>query len=161
MTNENVKISYAPPDLWNRRQDTGKSAADIFAENGINLVKSNNDRVLGWYNLKEWLKVITALDEQTGQEIKTARLKIFKNCVNLIRTLPLLQHDEKDPNDVANEPHELTHAPDAIRYFCSMRTAPTKPLPKLARTHDERAWEHLNKLDKQAKKKRKGGSYVV
>jgi phage terminase large subunit len=45
--------------------------------------------------------------------------------VNLIRTLPQVQRDEKDPNDVATEPHELTHAPDALRYFCSMRTRPS------------------------------------
>ena len=57
---------------------------------------------------------------------------IFKTCANLIRTLPLLQHDEKDPNDVANEPHELTHGPDAIRYFIAGRPKPNwakKPDP--------------------------------
>lgn len=124
-TNEKLKLRYAPPDLWNRRQDTGKSAADVFRENGIVLIKAKNDRVLGWYNLKEWLKPYQTRDMQTGEEITTARLKIFKNCTNLIRTLPLLQHDDKNPNDVANEPHELTHGPDAIRYFCSMRTSPS------------------------------------
>ncbi|CAN7360071.1 PBSX family phage terminase large subunit [Paenibacillus sp. LjRoot56] len=125
MTNEDIKFSYAPPDLWNRRQETGKSATELFRDNGVTLIKANNDRVQGWYNLKEWLKPYKSRDEQTGEEITTARLKIFKNCVNLIRTLPQLQHDEKDPNDVATEPHELTHAPDALRYFCSMRTRPS------------------------------------
>ena len=42
-----VYAYLAPPDLWNRRQDTGKSAAQIFAENGISLVKAQNDRVQG------------------------------------------------------------------------------------------------------------------
>lgn len=125
LTNEPIKISYAPPDLWNRRQETGKSAAELFRENGIMLIKANNDRVQGWYNVKEWLQPYETRDEQTGEPIKTARLKIFKNCVNLIRTLPQLQHDDKDPNDVATEPHEITHAPDALRYFCSMRTMPS------------------------------------
>jgi phage terminase large subunit len=117
----------APPDLWNRRQETGKSAADLFRENGVSLVKANNNRIQGWYNLKEWLK---PYDDEQG--IKTASLVIFKNCVNLIRTLPLLQRDEKDPNDVATEPHELTHAPDAIRYFIAGRPKPNwakKPDP--------------------------------
>jgi phage terminase large subunit len=130
-TNEEIRLTYAPPDLWNRRQDTGKSAADVFHEHGIILIKANNDRVQGWYNVKEWLKPYDTKDEQTGEKKTTARLKITKNCVNIIRTLPQLQHDDKKPNDVANEPHELTHAPDALRYFCSMRTLPSvKPIEK-------------------------------
>lgn len=132
MKNETVYEYLAPPDLWNKRQDTGKSAAEIFYENGISLSKSVNDRVQGWYNLKEWLKPTEERHEQTGEIIKTARLQIIKNCVNLIRTLPQLQHDEKDPNDVANQPHELTHGPDAIRYFVAtfVMPAPNKPSKK-------------------------------
>ena len=119
MTDEEIYANIAPPDLWNRRQDTGKSAAEIFAENGVPIVRANNDRVQGWYNLKEWLHPCT--DEQ-GQTI--APLRIFSNCLNLIRTLPHVAVDAKNPNDVAREPHELTHAPDAIRYFVAGRPIP-------------------------------------
>ena len=45
----------------------------------------------------------------------------------LIRCLPMIQYDEHKANDVAKEPHELTHAPDAIRYFCSGRPFAGKP----------------------------------
>ena len=123
MTEQTYQI-LAPPDLWNRRQDTGKSAANIFNENGVRLTQSKNDRVQGWYCLKEWLKPVKTQDEQTGEEITTSNMLIFKNCTNLIRTLPQLQHDEKNPNDVANEPHELTHGPDAIRGFAITRARP-------------------------------------
>ena len=121
MTTEDIKLRYAPPDLYNRRQDTGKSAVDIFAEHGLHFIKATNDRVQGWYNLKEWLKVIDSKDEQIGKPIKTSRVKIFRNCSNLIRTLPQLQFDDKKVNDVATEPHEITHAPDAVRYFFADR----------------------------------------
>ena len=120
MMTENIYEFIGPPDLWNKRQETGKSAAEIFGDNGIWLTKASNERVQGWYNLKEWLKPY-----EDEQGIKTASLVITKNCVNLIRTLPRLQCDEKDPNDVATEPHELTHAPDAIRYFVAARPCPT------------------------------------
>lgn len=113
MTNENVYIYLAPPDLKNRHKETGKSTFDIFAEGGINLYETNNDRIQGWLQVKEWLK--THKDEQ-GYE--TARLKIFNTCTNLIRCIPQLQHDEKRVEDVATEPHEITHAPDALRGFC-------------------------------------------
>lgn len=123
---DNYQACFAPPDLWNRRQETGKSAAELFFDNGLILAKASNDRVQGWYNLKEHLKPYT--DEQG---ILTAHLVIFNNCVNLIRTLPQLIRDEKNPNDVATEPHELTHAPDAIRYYVSGRPLPAKvPMPK-------------------------------
>lgn len=119
MTTENITTDYAPPDLWNRNRDTGKSTTDIFAENGQYLTKADNNRITGWLALHEWLKVF---EDEQGQQ--TSRLHIFSNCVNLIRTLPAVQIDEKNPNDVATEPHELTHAPDAIRYFCTMWQAP-------------------------------------
>lgn len=119
MTDEKIQIDYAPPDLWNRNKDTGKSTADIFAENGQFLTKADNNRITGWLAVHEWLRVFK--DEQG---IPNSKLKIFSNCVNLIRTLPALQHDEKNPNDVAVEPHELTHIPDALRYFCTMWQSP-------------------------------------
>ena len=108
-----ITAYLAPPDLWNARQETGKSVADIFAEHGVYLTKTSNDRVDGWMAVKEWLKV------RDGEP----RLRFFPNCRNIIRTLPLLQYDEKKPNDVANTPHELTHAPDALRGFCVYWTA--------------------------------------
>ena len=73
--------------------------------------------------MKEWLKVYK--DEQN---IETSKLKIFRNCRNLIRCIPQLAADEKHPNDVAKEPHEITHAPDAIRYFIASQPIPERAL---------------------------------
>lgn len=125
-TNETIYETLAPPDLWNRRQETGKSASEIFLDNGVFLVKSDNSRVQGWLNVKEWLKPY-----EDEQGILTANLVITKNCTNLIRCLPQIQADEKNPNDVATEPHELTHSCDSIRGFLAGRPRPTiKPKPK-------------------------------
>lgn len=127
--NDKTKYRYAPPDLWNRRNDTGKSAAEIFYENGVQLTKCSADRKNGWLAVKEWIKPYETKDEQTGETITNSNLKIFSNCLNIIRCLPALQHDDKDVNDVATEPHELTHITDSLRYFCISRTSPTK-VPK-------------------------------
>ena len=118
---DNVVCNYAPPDLWQRKSNTGEDSAEVFKQNGIKLTKSSNERIQGWYAVKEFLKVIKTRDEQTGEEIKTSKLKIFRNCSNLIRTLPMLQYDEKKPNDVSNQPHELTHINDALRGWCIER----------------------------------------
>ena len=130
MTTEQVKATFAPPDLWNRRQDTGKSVAQIFAEHGIMLTKASNARVAGWLDVKEWLSPYGE-----GE----ANLKFFSNCTNIIRCLPQLQHDDHDPSDVSTEPHEITHGPDAIRYFCAGRPVPNKP--KKLEPHYNFSWE--------------------
>ena len=125
MTNEDVYMYLAPPDLWNRHKETGKSTADIFAEGEITLYKTNNDRIQGWLQMKEWLKPYK--DEQG---CTTAKLKIFNTCKNLIRCLPQVQHDAKRIGDIANEPHELTHSVDAIRGFCVYWTQEPIFVPK-------------------------------
>lgn len=126
--NEDITAWFAPKDLWNRRQETGKSVSDLFAEYGLYLSKVSNGRVAGWYELKRRLQPVSDVDGTLRP-----KLQIFDTCLNLIRTLPGLQHDEKNPNDTATEPHELTHGPDAIRYFCD-----GCPLPaELPRVRDE------------------------
>ena len=110
---EEITATFAPPDLWNRRQESGKSVADIFGEYGIYLTKTSNDRLDGWASMHEWLKVRR---DEFGR--MKPRMQIFKTCINLIRCIPELQYDEKKVNDAANTPHEITHAPDEIRGFC-------------------------------------------
>lgn len=124
---ENIDQWLAPPDLWNRRNDTGRSVADIFVEQDIPLTRVDNDRINGWQDVHEWLKPYDTVDEVTGESKKTAGLRFFRSCWNVIRCLPMIQYDEHKANDVAKEPHELTHAPDAIRYFCSGRPFAGKP----------------------------------
>jgi phage terminase large subunit len=125
---DNIKEIYAPPDLWNRQKDTGKSIAQLFYEHGVKLNKVSNSRVAGWLNLKEWLKVYA---DEKGEAVSDIR--IFPCCKNLIRAMSELQVDKKDYNECSDSPHELTHAPDALRYFVSGRPVKAKtaqPLPK-------------------------------
>ena len=125
---EEIYQWFAPPDLWSRRQDTGRSVAEIFYDKGISLSQAENRRVAGWLELHEWLRV---RDQGPG-------LQIFYSCPNLIRTLPALQFDEKRPSDVAAEPHELTHGPDALRYFAAGRPRAKEP----EATQETWQWRH-------------------
>lgn len=100
-----VDMTLAPPDLWARSQESGKSKSDLFFENDLPLVRSNSNREAGWLHIKELLK--------------HQRLYIFKSCTELIECLTALQRDGRNPNDCMTQPHEITHLPDALRYFCS------------------------------------------
>lgn len=128
MRNNTYKYIFAPPDLWNRNRDTGKSTAEIFDKNGVLLSKASNNRESGWLAVKEWLKIRKIRHEQTGELIEVSDLVIFNNILPLIEYLPQIQIDEKNPNDCATEPHELTHICDALRYFCVSRTSPTQQI---------------------------------
>ena len=119
---EDIYLWLAPPDLWGTQRETGRTTAEIFAEKGVYLTKAGNDRVSGWLALHELLRVG---EDRNGR--RSARLRIFGTCPNLIRTLPLLQYDEHRVNDVSIRPHEITHAPDALRYFASYWISNAEP----------------------------------
>ena len=110
--NEDVYATLAPPDLWSRSQETGRSKAALFSEFGINFTKTSNDREAGWLSLKELLR---------GDE---PRLKIFSVCTEIIKCLPALQIDKIRTSDCATEPHDITHAPDALRGFAIFYATP-------------------------------------
>lgn len=114
---EEIGYTIAPPDLWARNRETGKSQAITFAENGVVLFKADNNRKQGWYALKELLKIQP--DGKPG-------IIIFDTCASLIDCLKCLQHDKTDPNDVSKQPHELTHGPDALRYFAQTYVLPAE-----------------------------------
>lgn len=109
---EGDMIFIAPADLWSRQKDSGRSIAELFAEGGVYLTRLCPERIPGWLALKEWLKT-----DENGR----AMMQIDVKCKNLLRTLPLLMHDTRRQGDAATEPHEITHAPDALRYFASFR----------------------------------------
>lgn len=107
---EYIQDYLAPPDLWNRRQETGKSAAEIFSENGVTLTKTNNDMLAGCLSMKEWLK---------PRENMQSRLTILEGADDyLYKCLQKIQKDKKKPSIYAKQPHDITHGPDSIRCFC-------------------------------------------
>ena len=130
--NEHIQMTIAPPDMWNRQKDSGKNMAEIFAQNGVGLIKASNNRIQGWMAVKEMLK---PLDGNAGRP----GLLVSKECKGLIRNLQLIQHDEKNPSDCATEPHEITHICDALRYYCVTRTlkSENEPAPPEDDWYDE------------------------
>ena len=107
---EHIDMYLAPPDLWNRRQETGKSVADIFVEHGIVLVKTSNDIFNGCMMMKEWLRV---------PEKGNPDLTFLKDtCPETIRCLQKIQKDKNKPKIYAKQPHDLTHLVDSLRAFC-------------------------------------------
>ena len=121
-TIEPIYQYMAPPDLWNRRQETGRSVSEIFQEHGIMLFKTDRVNAHGCMSAKEWLE---PYDDEQG--IKTANVVIFDNCENLVTSLRNIKTSEIDPNIYADNPHIYTHSVSAFVYFFGGRPRPYKP----------------------------------
>jgi hypothetical protein len=106
----------APPDLYRVTPESGRSQAQVFYEDGVTLIKVSNDREAGWLAVKSLMR--------------EGRLKIFSTCSNLIRCLSQICIDEKRAGDCKKEPHDLTHAPDALRYFAIWYQKPAESADK-------------------------------
>lgn len=120
------------------------SVADIFYKHGIRLYKTSRDRIDGWAAMKEWMKPFV---DEVG--VKVAKLRIHESCVNLIRCIPALQYDPNRPSDVATKPHEITHAPDAIRGFCVYRSRANREPARMSESayRTERELREFNSND--------------
>ena len=129
--------------MWSRTQETGKTKASLFSEYGVNFTKTSNDRECGWLAIKE---LLDARD-------KSPRLRVFKTCYELIKCLPALRIDKIRPTDCATEPHEITHAPDALRGFAIFHTRPrTEDTGTKRCVWTPDMWEDYRSADAEGKK---------
>ena len=121
--------------------------AELFGENGVYLTKLSSERIQGWSCLKEWLKVTKEPDGT-----RRTFLHITRRCANLLRCLPLLLYDKNRPGDAATVPHEITHAPDALRGFAVFYTRPAEKASVAGRTvWTADMWEDYEAADAEAR----------
>ncbi len=105
----------ASPDLWNRRQDTGRSGFEIIQSilGGMPMISADDRRVAGWRVVREYLNANDG----------APRLRICRSCRELIRCMSALIYDPSRAEDASGEPHDVTHAPEALRYALMSRFA--------------------------------------
>ena len=139
---EEIYATLAPPDLWHRSQESGKSKATIFSEYGLNFTKTSNDRECGWLAVKELL--IGGCGRPS--------VRFFSSCTEIIKCLPALTVDKIRPTDCATEPHDITHAPDALRGFAIYYTAPADEGRKAAYKWTADMWEDYLAADDSGRK---------
>lgn len=95
---------------------SGPSIGETLGRHGAIFRRADNTRVThdrrmgGWDQLRARLK---------GDADGNPMLFMFESCRDLIRTLPLMQHDENKPEDVDTDGED--HAVDEARYACMSR----------------------------------------
>lgn len=113
---ESIEYHVASPDMWHKRgndSEKGESIAEIFMDGDVYLEKADNNRILGWTRMREYMSI--APDSKPYW-------MIFDNCANLIRTLPALVYDERKVEDVSGKVED--HAPESCRYALMSRPDP-------------------------------------
>jgi len=130
LPNEVIASTYAPWDLWSRSKDSGRSVAETFLNAGIDMVSADRNRVQGHMLMKEAMSLIPLKDKYV-KKVYEAREKespemlpgfmVFNTCEKVIADIRDIQADEKNVNDCAKDPHEITHNPDMCRYYIISR----------------------------------------
>lgn len=129
---EHRNISFSVADTQVFESDGGPSIAERM-QPYIYWQGADKKRKPGWDQVRQRL---------IGIDGKPMVL-IFSTCKHLIRTLPALQHDDRDPNDADTNGED--HPCDALRYACMARpwVAPSPEPEKPMQGMDELTWNDL------------------
>ncbi|MBQ8345867.1 MAG: phage terminase large subunit [Clostridia bacterium] len=133
---EKATFAVASPDLWNRRQDSGRSGFELMQRQGgmPPMLPADDRRIPGWRMLRNYLQ----------ENNSHPHLRISSACGELIHSLPALLCHRQKAEDAAGEPHRITHAPEALRYGVMSRcpVSPTEQecLPFRFSPHGSSLW---------------------
>ena len=112
----------AGPIDWAANSSTGfegPTPVEQMLEEGVMWFQADKRRKEGLSEIRSRLKGRTT-ERKPG-------LRIFSHCENLIRTLPNLVADDREPDDIAHGTRKQEdHAADALRYGCMSRPASAK-----------------------------------
>lgn len=103
------EMDYRICDPAMHQHTRGPSIAEEFSARGVYFRSGDNKRIPGWTQIRSRL---------AGDELGP-RLFVLQDNEHLIRTLPTLQHDEKDAEDLDSDAED--HAADELRYACMSR----------------------------------------
>lgn len=133
---ENIYDAVADDAIFGGRQDNSKDIAEQFADALLELDKKYGTKTMFWrrvgkgpksrisgrLELHHRLKIpVNEEGQQTGER---PMLVFFPAAKHIIRTLPELLNDERNPEDVDTTMED--HAYDTLRYACMSRPMASK-----------------------------------
>lgn len=109
-------ISYGVLDPAAFSVIAGPSIAETFARKGVYFRPADNSRKSTPKRMGGFDQIRNRLRGDPGGE---PMVYVFDHCRNLTRTLPMMQHDERDPEDMDTDGED--HAVDEFRYALMSR----------------------------------------
>jgi hypothetical protein len=111
---EEIAYSVADPAIF--RRESGPSIAHAMHKAGVSFRRADNTRVARKGSMGGWNEMRQRID---GESDERPMLVVFETCRDFIRTLPVLQHDPMNPEDLDTDGED--HAADDCRYACMSR----------------------------------------
>jgi len=169
----NIVNRIGSPDCWSKKPDykgggQGPSTAETFQSKGISMRPGDPSRILKIRQFHERLRIPV---EQDGTE-GTPMILVYDTCQDFIRTIPTLQSDPNNVEDVDTDGED--HCYDEAALLCMARPmhmdlqlikqeiaakkkrAKRKQLPKAAQA----AWKEVDDLAKKHKPPAAESDYV-
>lgn len=137
------KYAYSVIDPAAFAESGGPSIAERFARSGVEFRRADNRRLGARGAMGGWDMVRARI---IGED-ERPMMYVFSTCTELIRTLPVLQHDADRAEDLDTQQED--HAADELRYACMSRPWVPKrpPKPEEGRTVRQitmqEAWDKL------------------
>ena len=127
LSGEKVDYSVADPAIFSKRPSglPGPPIAEEMSKGGVHFRAADNNRIQGWQQLRGRL---LGIDPPSPSMPGDPMIFWFDTCEASIRTIPALQHDDVDPEDLDTEGED--HAADCTRYACMSRPWQRKAPPK-------------------------------
>lgn len=123
-TKEEISYRELSPDAWTNKGHTGPTVAEDFDDAGIYWDKADNDRLNGLYQCH--LRLRDPGEDRRGNQIRPMFV-VFDTCTKFIETVPPLQHDKNDPEDVDKSEEVEDHSYESWRYGCMSRPISSEP----------------------------------
>lgn len=137
MTQEALEFAVIDPATFSNTG--GQTIAEAFVTHWMDFLRADNTRVGKAGAMSGWNNVRTRL---VGEDENRPMLVVFDTCTNLIRTLPVIQHDRNRAEDLDSDSED--HAVDCLRYglaarpWMGKRSAQAEPMKDItqATAHD-------------------------
>lgn len=105
-----AQIIFADPDMWKQKiksRESDNTPGIMMTNEGLPVVPADNTRITGWYVVKSWMH---------WTQNRPPKVKIFANCSETIRTIPLMLFNTKAGSSL--DMMDMTHDDyaDALRY---------------------------------------------
>lgn len=128
-----VDTTADPTMFGNQQASDYNSLADIFAENGVSLTKSRNDRAAIGFAIHEWLN--TLLDDGLPKIQFYNPVGAIRNgpwgCPQLVKTIPMMRVHDVHKERIADSSND--HWTITLGYYCQGRVGLSSE-PESART---------------------------
>lgn len=141
---EYVQYGVMDSSVWARRGDSGPPIPETMRMNGClwrPSDRSGGSRKNGKAEIHRRLRIH---DDLMLPGNATAKLKIFRNCRNLIRTLPVLPLDTNDLEDIDTKAED--HAYDALRYGLMSRPLTPEKLEFYQQIERNSFWQPASRV---------------